>query len=240
MVKDKKGLKDPVEEKNEKREEAQLTEEMKSLAVGEQEPEDDGFLSMDEIGAVQARRTSAPHPFDGYRLGRKVPVGENGDLAISSTYLVLLKPTAQPAEDASNKGQTIYVSKTPGGGGSPTAPGSVAKVVDYPTSHTRVVINRQGNQNESVVFDREILVSGQWYKCAIVRSHAARAQIIFKFDEKRGRSVPDERYMLADTRQAQPLLRMFEAIYHQRTKAERAAREFDAAQETTAADRPLA
>jgi hypothetical protein len=46
--------------------------------------------------------------------------------------------------------------------------------------------------------------------------------------------VPDKRYMLADKRQAVPLARMFEAVYSQRTRAERAAKAFDNAQETTA------
>jgi hypothetical protein len=84
------------------------------------------------------------------------------------------------------------------------------------------------------VFDRDILVSGSWYKCAVVKGHAARSQILFTFDERRNAVVPDKRYMLADKRQAVPLARMFEAVYNQRTRAERAAKAFDNAQETTA------
>jgi hypothetical protein len=193
-----------------------------------------GVLSADEIGAIHERRTSSPHPFDGYQLGRNIIVGQ---AEISATFLVLLKPSEEPQPDKSNENQTIYTGP-PGQGGTPQT--GRAKTVTLPTSHTRVVSNRQGNQNETVVFDREVVLAhGQTFKCAIIRSHTSRAQVCFEYDTKSKRVRPDKRYMLADTRQAIPLRKLFEAVYYQRTGAERAAREFDAAQETTAADRPL-
>ena len=146
---------------------------------------------------------------------------------VSSTYLVLLKPTEEPVPDPSNENQTVYV----GGDGSPS-PGSREKRVTFPTSHTRCLPRRNGIENESVVFDREVLVGDVWYKCAVVTSHSVRAQVCFVFDEDRNRIMPDKRYVLADMRQVTPLLNLFKALYYQRTRADRAAKEFDAAKDT--------
>jgi hypothetical protein len=219
---------DPVEEAGGGSE--QVPDEFDSLDPSKQPKDgaDSDYLQADEVGAIRPRAATAPHPFNNYRLGRAVPVGDDGKLKVSSTFIVLLKPTEEPPPDASNEKVSIYK----GGGGQPQT--GTETIVTLGTYHTRVVTNRQGNVNEQVVFDREIFVGGSWYKCAIVRGHAARSQILFTFDERRGRVVPDKRYMLADKRQAVPLARMFEAVYSQRTRAERAAKAFDNAQETTA------
>lgn len=231
MAKDTRKLVDPVAESNQEVDGDSLSEEMKSLGIGSEV--DSEVLSLGEVGAIHSRKTSAPHPFEGYRLGRGVLVGDSG-LKVSSTFIVILKKAEEPAPDLSNEGQTIYVSKEEGGGGSPKL--GTPKTVTLGTYHTRMVTNRQGNENQQVVFDRDILIGEDWYKCSIIKSHAARAQVCFAYNDRQNKAVPDKRYMLADTRQAVPLLKMFEAIYYQRTGAERAARNFDAAQETTAND----
>jgi hypothetical protein len=219
---------DPVEEAGGGEE--RLPDEFDSLDPAKQPKagEDSDYLDAKEVGAIQPRAATAPHPFNGYRLGRPVAVGDDGVLKVSSTYIVLLKPTEEPPPDPSNDKVSIYK----GGGGQPQT--GTETIVTLGTYHTRVVTSRQGNVNEQVVFDRDILVSGSWYKCAVVKGHAARSQILFTFDERRNAVVPDKRYMLADKRQAVPLARMFEAVYNQRTRAERAAKAFDNAQETTA------
>jgi hypothetical protein len=188
----------------------------------------DGGLTPDEIGTLQDRRTSAPHPFDGYSLGRSVPLIDGP--RVSSTYIVLLKHAEEPAPDVSNEQVSIPI-------GDPQSPGVKFRSVTLGTYHTRVVTNRRGNENIQVVFDREIQVGDTVYMCSIVPSHAARAQVCFYFDPDKGRVFVDRRYLLADARQSHALLRMFEAIYYQRTGAERAAKEFDAAVETTVGDR---
>jgi len=228
-----KGLKDPVDDGNEAKAAADMAQEMATLDPESRSTEQGGMLlEPGEVGAIKERRTSAPHPFDGYRLGRKVIVGET---QISSTFIVLLSPLAEPVPDPSNDDNDVYV----GGDGTGTPrSGGKRKTVRFPTSHTRVVTNRHGNQNEQVVFDRTmVLADGSEYKCAIVRGHSQRAQIVFTFDPDRNRVMVDKRYMLADKHQAPNLLKLFEAIYSQRTHAEKAARDFDAAQESTAADK---
>jgi hypothetical protein len=179
----------------------------------------------------------APHPFDGFQLARRVAVGVDGKLKVSATYLVLLKPTEHPQEDRSNDAVTIAFSKEPGKGGDPKNGPTLTKVVKLDTFHTQVVTNRHGNENIQIVFDREVLVDGEWYRCAVVPSHAARAQLVYNWDVKRKRVVIDKRYMIADMRQAKPLLDMYKAMMYQRTAAERSAKEFDDLQETTAMDK---
>lgn len=223
-------LKDPVDRGGKKVHE-ELRQELESMGVEESadagDIEDFSFLSADELGTIQERRTKMPHPFDGYKSGRKIMVGE---CKVSSTFVSILNTGHEPPPDKSNIGQTVYIggdgSGTPRGGGE-------AKAVDLPTSHTRMVTDRTGIRNETVVFDRDITLSdGRVMKCAIVRSHAARSQIHFRFDPRRMRAVPDKRYSLADPKQADRLFAMFQALYYQRTKAEQAAKEFDAAEET--------
>lgn len=233
MVKsNKKGLKDPADEID------YVDDRLTDPELVTFDPErqndpmpDNGLLDIGEVGAIQERRSSAPHPFDGYQLGRKIKVGK---VNISSTYIVMVKPSEEPPPDRSNDGITIYVSGEAGGGGSPEQ--GKAKTVTLPTSHSRVAPNREGT-NESVVFDREIeLRDGVKYHCAVIPSHAVRAQICFYWDHDRNRVRTDKRYLLADLNQQTRLRRMFEAVHYQRSGAEKRAQDFDAAQETTAAD----
>jgi len=220
-----KGLQDPVEGKGS---DETLKEELSTLDPDAQ-TEDFMFLKPEEIGSIRDRQSASPHPFDNYRLGRKILVGET---MVSSTFVVLLNPTSEPTVDKSNLNQTIYA------GGDNTPKTGKPKVVNFETSHTRVVTDRTGTVNESVVFDREIVIGdGRKFKCAIVKSHAARSQICFAFDGKRNKVVTDKRYSLADVGQAQALYKMFSAVHYQRTNSERAAKEFDVAQESTAADK---
>lgn len=210
-----------------------VDEEMQSLDPSRTPTPDEGLLES-EIGAVQQRRTTAPHPFEGYRLGRKVKVMGT---EISTTHLVLLKPTEEPPPDASNKGVTVYVGQGEGDGGDPKLhPG---RQMTLGTFHTRVVTNRQMNQNTQVVFDWDIKVGQTPYKCAYVPSHTHRAQLVFYFDKKKNRIMVDKRYALADTAQATRLLQIFQSIHWQRTSAERKAKDFDDTPESAASDRPL-
>jgi hypothetical protein len=184
-------------------------------------------LDPNDVGAIRPRAAAAPHPFDGYRLARNVDIG-TGETRISATFLVLLKPSEEPVPDISNADVTINTAKKGSGaiGGAP-GPDTYEKKVTLGTYHTRTVPNRQNTQNYQFVFDREVLVGDQWYKCAVVPSHSCRAQICFTFDPRKERVMPDKRYLLADTRQAQALFRLFSAIHYQRTSAERNAKEFD-------------
>lgn len=221
------ALKDPVEGSGEDT----LKEELDAMGV-EDAAEGFSFLKPDEIGTIKENRVRAPHPFDGYRLGRKITVG---DAQISSTFVIVLNQGQEPPTDKSNLGVTVYVGGD--GSGHPRG-GGKRKVVDLTTAHTRVVTDRSGSVNETVVFDRDIILSdGQVLKCAIVKSHAARAQIMFDFDQKRNRIMPNKTYSMADKRQADRLYQMFRAIHYQRTRAEQSAKAFDAAEESTAEDK---
>jgi hypothetical protein len=217
------GKTDPVE--NQAKVDPSLDGDMESFDVRAANGDDSG-LSTAEVGAIQERRTHAPHPFDNYQLARKVDV-DGGKLKVSATHLVLLKPSEEPMHDRSNDHVIV--------GGDPKNPGG-QKTARLKTYHTRLVTNRYGDENLSVVFDREVKVGDTVYPCSYVTSHAARAQLCYTWDARKGRVMVDKRYMLADTRQAIPLLQMFKSIMYQRTEAERKASEFDNAQESTAAD----
>lgn len=206
----------------------------------EMDDEAENWISLDDVQSIQEDHVRTPHPFSGYPVKKSVSLDK---AKISKTFIVLLNPTFEQVEDPSNRSVSIFKDRngTPGQGGKPGA-NTVEKIVKLKTPHTRCVPNRFG-VNRTVVFDRDVLVRTsknappRIYQGAVVREHSVRAQLMFYFDPDRKRTRVDKRYKLVDIDQQKRLLRLFESLHYQQTKAEHNARELERIPETTAADK---
>lgn len=212
----------------------------------EMEEDSANWISMGDVQEIREESVRTPHPFAGYPLAPKVKIGydkvKKEDVMISRTFIVLVNPTFAQVEDPSNRSVSIYkdVADRPGKGGKPGS-GTVEKIVKLKTAHTRCVQDRFG-VNHSVVFDRDIMVRGGGrkpivYQGAIIKEHSVRAQIMYYYDPDRKRVRTDKRYKLVDIDQQKRLLRLFESLHYQQTKAEHRARELERIPETTDSDR---
>ena len=182
-------------------------------------------LTLDDFKPVPVTAARQPHPFEGYpqkriKIGTYKKGGRDVDFIVNATHIVALNPKEYVHQDPSGKGVTIQHE-------------GQEKVVDYVTSHSRIVRNDAG-RNEIVVFDREITLGGgaTLTRCAICPDHTARAQIVFKVDRKTGKIDVDRRYVLADIDQVGRLRRLFEMFNYQQTQSERMAQRFDAEPES--------
>jgi hypothetical protein len=216
---DKKNLVDPVAEDQEKQEQDEQAEQVKTLSLE--------ALTLEDFQPVPVTAARQPHPFEGYpqkkiKIGTWKVKGKDADLIVSATHIVALNPKQYVHQDPSGKGISIVV-------------GGKEKIVDYMTSHSRVVRDQSG-KNTIVVFDRDILLGGgkKMTRCAICPDHTARAQIIFKVNKKTGKIEVDDRYVLADINQVTRLRRLFEMYHYQQTKSERLAQKFDEEPESAA------
>lgn len=184
-------------------------------------------LTLEDFRPVPVTASRQPHPFEGYpqkkiNIGTYRKDGRDVDLIVNATHIVALNPKEYVHQDPSGKNVTI-IDK------------GEEKVVNYVTSHSRVVRDQSG-RNTAVVFDREIVLGGgqKLTRCTICPDHTARAQIVFKVDKKTGKIDVDRRYVLADIDQVGRLRRLFEMHHYQQTQSERLAQRFDMEPESAA------
>lgn len=181
-------------------------------------------LNPDSIRPITARNIKVSHPFDGYKNGPEVKVGE---AKASTTFIVLLEIETQP--DPSNEGVTISKKKK-------NDKGKVVDVVDeivtLGTYHNRHVQSPVSPKKcEDVIFDRVVIVGDKKRLCAIVRDPATRARIVLKMVGDPARIMPDSRYRLADYKQADLLAKLFKRLHKADNKHEARARRFDSDKE---------
>lgn len=170
-------------------------------------------LSFDDFKAVPMTAARFVHPFEGYPLGKKIKVGE---VEISSTFLVALRPQIQVFQDPSGKNVTIPKNDDKG-----RKIGE--RVVTIKSQHSRLLPDyEQGGRNTDVVFDRAIVFPDgrRLENCAIVASHSLRAQLMFKLGPK-GQTQVDDRYVWVDRNQVSRLRRLWNSIAKPALKAER-------------------
>jgi len=101
------------------------------------------------------------------------------------------------------------------------------KIVNINSVHNRCVVDYEnGGINIDVCFDRVIELGDgkKLERVAFVKSHSARAQIMFKLDRNGDKIQVDNRYLLLDTDQSSRLRRVFEMIVNPKIKKERLAR----------------
>ncbi len=142
-------------------------------------------------------------PFDGYPFVKL----KIGPISTYNHCIVALNPTVPLHQDPSNK-------KVKDGHG---------KMTQVRTFHSRVIRDRELNENVHIPFDREIEVDGKVFQCAIVASHNVRAQICFNYDPNKQRIVVDPRYLLLDVGQRNKLKDVFAQVINPNIKMEREA-----------------
>jgi len=213
----KEGLIDPVSKGKET--EAMLQEDAKVLSIDS--------LTLEDFQPVPVTAAKVPHPFEGYpqkkiKIGTYKDRGKEVDLIVNSTWIVALNPKEYVHQDPSGIGVTIKV-------------GDKEKIVDYKTSHNRIVRDELG-RSLNVVFDREIIFPGgqKMNRVTICPDHTARSQLVFAVDKRTGKIDVDRRYLLADPGQVSRLRRLFEMFNYQQTKSERLAAKFDQEAESKA------
>ena len=205
--------KDPVENKVREKEESKQLDEMKTLDIANVNFED--FKPLDQKTAVSS------HPFDGYptqmvKVGTYMFKGKETDLMIPKHAIVALNPKEVVFKDPSGDRQSVTNRKT-----------GETKIVNIHAPHNRCVVDYEnGGFNTDVCFDREIITEdGKTLgRCAFIASHSARAQIMFKLDQRGERINVDRRYLLLDSGQGKRLRRVFEMIVNPKIKTERLAR----------------
>ena len=219
MAKQDGKLTDPVADGQKEREIADQGEEVKVLSID--------ALDLDDFKPIPITAARQPHPFEGYpqkkfKIGTRKERGKDVDLIVNATWIVALNPKEYVHQDPSGKAITINV-------------GGQEKVVNYMTSHNRIVRDETG-RNIDIVFDREIVLAEgkKMTRVTICPDHTARAQLVFTVDKKTGKILVDRRYVLADSDQASRLRRLFEMFYHQQTQSERLASKFDEESESKA------
>ncbi len=166
-------------------------------------------LSFKPIPPETARIT---RPFDGYPFKRLIM----GKVKTYEHCVVALNPTVPVPQDPANR----RVKQKDG----------TLKRVE--TCHSRVIRDRENNENVHVPFDRAFEVDGRMYQCAIVESHNVRAQICFNYDAQKQRIVVDPRYLLLDVAQRNKLKDVFSQVINPLIKMEREAA-FIAGESTT-------
>jgi hypothetical protein len=214
-------LKSPAATGEKDLEEAEIEKDLKGF-----DPE---FLELDEIGEIPVSAESSPHPFAGYPLGRKVKLVRGKGNGVSSTSLVILKDK-NIFQDQSGKGvEHVFFKKDKDGndikatdadGRFKPAQVKSRKIINLPTSHNRVTTNPGGGR-ESInsVFDRKVMVDDREMMCSVIPDPIHRALVCFKL--VKGKLKRDDRYILADPKQANKLMRVFRGLHYQQMKAER-------------------
>jgi hypothetical protein len=207
-------LKDPVAKKAGEIQETKDAEELKTFDISN--------LRLEDFQPLQQKMSSAPHPFDGYP-SNMVKVGETQkgpnpkarkDVMMPSYAVVALSPKEAVFEDPSGNRQSIMKN-------------GVETMVNIFAPHNRCVVDYEaGGVNTDICFDRTIQIEdGKTLgRCAFIKSHSARAQVMFKLDVKGERIQIDNRYLLLDVKQASRLRRVFEMIVNPKIKNERLAR----------------
>jgi hypothetical protein len=210
------NLKDPVEAKAGEIKGKKADDEMKSFDIGN--------LSPDDFQPLRQRDAKSPHPFDGYAAKMvKVATAKNGpnpkaakDIMFPHYALVALNPKEFVFKDPSGDRQSVTDRKT-----------NKERIVDIHAPHNRIVVDYEnGGQNTDICFDRTLeMGEGKTMgRCAFIKSHSARAQIMFKLDLRTGAIQIDNRYILLDIGQSSRLRRVFEMIVNPKIQNERLAK----------------
>ena len=167
-------------------------------------------LTLDQLQPISQKYSRAVHPFEGYPLKYEIIDGQK----VCLTYLVAYSQTKPVFQDPSGLSQTIVMK----GGGE--------KLVDLQSPPNVMVMDYENRRNTHIIFDREFtLADGQRVKwVGIVPSHSARAQIMFKYDQKTDKVSPNPDFLLFDGEQASRLRRVMENILKPSRKAERDAK----------------
>jgi len=218
MAEQKPRLKDPVEADGRQQERDFLDEATASVDIAN--------ISIEDFQAVKATAAKKPHPFEGYPLGKDKDIvlgtytekGQEKQLITKTTYIVALAPSKYVPQDPSGKNVSMFQN-------------GVEHHVTIPTSHSRVVRDEMG-RSVDVVFDRILKMSNGELRYAIVPDHLSRSQLVFNVEPKTGGVQVNRDILLLDKDQVGPLRRVFNGYYYQQTQAERAAKEFDEAQES--------
>lgn len=199
-------LNDPVDKDKEQREEKKAEKELQELDIN--------ALSLEDFKQIPESSARTPGPFEGYPLKPPVKID---DAEVSATFIVGLSPTYYVHQDPSGKGVNIKDTKT-----------GKERQVDLQTVHSQIVKDYEnGGIPVDVVFDRVLKLKDGDIRCAIVPSHSARSQLLFKLDfgpNKEARIMVDRKYMLLDFEQRNRLRRWFQIIVNPRIKTEQVAR----------------
>jgi hypothetical protein len=209
------ALKDPVEKKSGEIQAKQTDDDMRTFDIS--------GLRLEDFQALQQRAAASPHPFDGYpsqmvKVGKMKARGPKGaqDVMMPAYAIVALNPKEIVFQDPSGRGVSVRQKKT-----------GKEKIVNIGSIHNRCVVDYEaGGVNTDVCFDRTIeLAEGQTLeRCAFIKSHSARAQIMFRLDRTGEKIQIDNRYLLLDVKQASRLRKVFEMIVNPKIKKERLAR----------------
>ena len=212
-------LVDPVADGQKERDQQDQGAEIKALSME--------ALDLEDFKPVPITAARQPHPFEGYpqkkiKIGTYTEKGKDIDLIVNATAIVALNPKEYVHQDPSGKGVTINVK-------------GQEKIVNYMTSHSRVVRSETG-QNLIIVFDWEINLAGgkKMSRATLCSDPTARAQLVYTINKKTGKIEVDRRYVLADIDQVGRLRRLFEMFNYQQTQSERLAQKFDEEAESTA------
>lgn len=205
--------KDPVENKVREKEESKQFDEMRTLDIAN--------LSLEDFKPLDQKTAVSSHPFDGYptkmvKVGTYMVKGKEKDLMRPRHSVIALNPKEVVFKDPSGNKQSVTNRKT-----------GESKIVDIHAPHNRCVVDYEnGGSNNDICFDRDIITDDGKVlsRCAFVLSHSARAQIMFKLDQKGERILVDRRYLLLDSGQGKRLRRVFEMIINPKIKTERLAR----------------
>lgn len=181
---------------------------------------DEEILSIDNL--KMADMTPVPHsaaripaPFEGYPM-KEMKIGEykGKPLFTKATYVVIHNPNIGVVQDPSGKGITI------------TSKNGAERMVDIPTTHSRMVRDWDTKRNNEVVFDRPmVLEDGRTAYYAVIESHSVRSQLIYEYDTKLKRVVVNRDYILVDKKQVSRLKQTFLQIINPKLRQERLAEE---------------
>jgi hypothetical protein len=170
---------------------------------------EDGSLNIENISISQllpitAAEARIVQPFDGYPA-KRITIGA---VTTFRHHIVILKPIIQIPQDSANRKVKVKG-------------GKLEQVMTY---HNRFVRDLESKDNITIMFDREMKLKDATVFFAIVESNNVRAQICFKYDTKRERIMPDDRYVLLDRDQVSRLRRVFEQVINPNIKMEQQAR----------------
>lgn len=196
-------LVDPADKVKKEKEEKEVSEEMKSFDVDE--------LSVTDFKAIPDATAQSVHPFEGYPMKPGIKIGASD---ISATYIVALRPDLHVHQDPSGENKMSAITKG-------KKKGRMRKVT-YIGTHSHVVVDHEGGgDNLDVVFANIIKVKDGEMRCAVVYSHSARAQLVFKTNPATGKMGVDGRYLLLDSGQKNLLRKLYLMIHSSQANVER-------------------
>jgi hypothetical protein len=167
-------------------------------------------LKMEDFKKTPLEAAKINDPFNGYPF-RDIVV--NG-IKTKKSFIVGLDPRFTVHQDPNNRGKIR-------------------------TSHNRVIYDNDTKSNTDIVFDRKMKVADGEILFALVPSHSLRSQLIFKWDAKKERIVPDDRYLLLDLGQLSRLKQTFQIIINPNLHRERVSSMISGESEGSLEDTPV-